>query len=91
MRDSTRALSDASHLGISYAVILGGSVFLGLKADEKLGTKPYLTLGGGLFGAVVGFYYLYREVYGKRDPADKAGTRKGEDPSRRGPEEDRPS
>tara|TARA_B100000965_G_C19448964_1_gene694322 strand:+ start:270 stop:548 length:279 start_codon:yes stop_codon:yes gene_type:complete len=76
---SLRETNDAlkySHLGISYAVVLGGSFFLGSKADEKFGTSPYMALCGGMFGAVAGFWYLYREVYGKRDEAERGSPEK---------------
>ena len=77
LRETNEALK-YSHLGISYAVVLGGSFFLGSKADEKFGTSPYIALLGGMFGAVAGFWYLYREVYGKRDEAER-GSQKTDD------------
>ena len=70
LRETNEALK-YSHLGISYAVVLGGSFFLGFKADQKFGTTPYMALLGGMFGAAAGFYYLYREVYGKQDASER--------------------
>jgi hypothetical protein len=90
-KDDSNPLFNAPHLGISYAILLGGSLFLGVEADEKFGTDPVLTLLGGAFGAVTGFYFLYREVYIKRvgDGGGSAGS--GSKTVEGGPDEDQPS
>ena len=51
-----------SHVGLTFAIILGGSFFLGMKADQKFGTGSVLTLLGGGLGTALGFYNLLREV-----------------------------
>ncbi len=47
---------------------LAGAVLLGLAAgywlDGRLGTRPWLTLGGGLLGIAGGFYRVSRELFG---------------------------
>lgn len=60
-RETNEALR-YSHLGLIFAVALGGSLFLGVKADEKFGSSPWLTLLGGALGGVLGFYNLLRTV-----------------------------
>ena len=35
-----------------------------------------MALCSGMFGAVAGFWYLYREVYGKRDEAERGSPEK---------------
>jgi hypothetical protein len=48
-------------------------LFLGVKADAWLGTKPALTLIGAFVGAGAGFYYMIRSlVPRKKGDDDKA-------------------
>ena len=54
-----------SHLGLTFALFLGGLSYLGLELDERLGTTPLFTILGGFLGFGAGFYHLYRGVYGK--------------------------
>lgn len=54
-----------SHLGLTFALFLGGLSYLGLELDRRLGTTPLFTLLGGGLGFAAGFYHLYRGVYGK--------------------------
>ena len=49
-----------SSLGIELAVVLGGSVWLGNKADRKYGTEPFGVLGGVLFGFIYGSYSFWK-------------------------------
>lgn len=42
----------------------GGTIlflFIGLWLDGRLGTTPFLTIGGALVGAGLGFFSVYRE------------------------------
>ena len=46
-------------LGVMFAAGIGLGVWGGYKADEWLGTKPWLTVTGVLLGFVVGVYNFY--------------------------------
>lgn len=48
--------------GMNLALMTLLSFFLGLWLDGKLGSTPWLALGGAFFGGVVGFYNLYAHV-----------------------------
>lgn len=48
--------------GFTFAGATFLSFFLGLWADGKLGTSPFLTIGGALAGAALGFYNLYAHL-----------------------------
>ena len=61
-RDYSEVLS-YSHLGVMFLVTVGGAIFLGLKADEWLGTTPLWTLLGLGVGFAVGFYYLFVTLF----------------------------
>ena len=43
-------------LGTMFAVSIGLGILAGWWADAKLGTSPWLTLGGALLGMALGFY-----------------------------------
>ncbi|MDC3378985.1 AtpZ/AtpI family protein [Planctomycetota bacterium] len=68
-KDLNKVLS-MSHLGITFVLMVAGSAFLGVKADEHFGTTPGLTFLGGLIGFGASFAYLYREVYGREQSGD---------------------
>ncbi|MBC8277799.1 MAG: AtpZ/AtpI family protein [FCB group bacterium] len=57
-----RELARYSHLGITFAATILICLFGGQYLDGKLGTEPYLTLFGALFGSVAGFYYIIKEL-----------------------------
>ena len=46
--------------GTQLAVSVGGGVWLGYKADEKLGTAPWLLIFGSVLGLTVGLYQLIK-------------------------------
>lgn len=46
--------------GTQLAVSVGGGVWLGWKADEKLGTSPWLLIFGSVLGLTVGLYQLIK-------------------------------
>lgn len=48
--------------GFTFAGATFLSFFLGLWADGKFGTTPFLTVGGALAGAAAGFYNLYAHL-----------------------------
>lgn len=48
----------------------GGTIlflFIGLWLDRRLGTTPFLTVGGALVGAGLSFFSVYREYTADRD------------------------
>ncbi len=51
---------------LGYGLTLAAATFLffllGLWADGKLGTSPFLTIAGALGGAAAGFYNLYAHL-----------------------------
>ena len=49
-------------LGLTWALSTLLFLWLGSKADEWLGTDPWLTLIGAFTGAAAGFYYMYRHL-----------------------------
>ena len=53
-------LGRASSAGIELAIAVVGCLLLGWWADEKLGTSPWLTLFGLIFGSGVGFRALWK-------------------------------
>lgn len=71
--DSRRQALTLSHLGIGFLLIVVGSVYLGLKADERWGTSPWLVLLGFLGGFALGFYYLLSEVFGNNGASSNGG------------------
>jgi putative F0F1-ATPase subunit (Ca2+/Mg2+ transporter) len=50
------------HLGLTFAIVLCGSLFLGVKADQKFGTGSTLTLLCGGLGMAAAFYHLLTAV-----------------------------
>ncbi|MCC6806403.1 MAG: AtpZ/AtpI family protein [Deltaproteobacteria bacterium] len=49
-----------SALGLEMGLSLAIGFFMGRYADAKLGTKPYLTIAGFVFGIVAAFLAVYR-------------------------------
>lgn len=56
--------------GLTWALSTLLFLFLGVKADAWLGTKPALTLIGAFVGAGAGFYHIYRALVQKKDGGD---------------------
>lgn len=48
----------------SLVIAVGGFTWLGIKADEWLGTRPWLTLAGVAVGMTGGFISFFRTVLG---------------------------
>lgn len=68
-----------SHLGLSFAIFLGGSFFLGLKADQRFGTGSIFTLVCGGIGTAAGFYYLLRQVSALQSADGESGGLEGKE------------
>lgn len=49
-------------VGLTWALSTMLFLYLGTLADERLGTAPWLALGGALVGGVAGFYHLYHHL-----------------------------
>lgn len=81
MRAETNKVLAFSHLGVMFAITLGGSTYLGLLADKRCGTTPLLTLLGVLLGFGAAFYNLYRGVYGPGGAAERDRSEHDDDPS----------
>jgi len=61
MKDQISVLK-YGHLGLTFAIVLCGSLFLGVKADQKFGTGSKLTLLCGGLGMAAAFYHLLVSV-----------------------------
>ncbi len=64
------------NLGIEFAASILLCLFAGRWLDGKLGTHPFLMLGGVLLGMTVGFLNLYRTVMRLQDQ-EKQKNREG--------------
>ena len=73
-----RDVLDNSHLGVMFLLIIGGSVFLGLKVDESLGSSPAGVLLGLAFGFGLGFYYMVVQLFGEKPPAETKDKSEGD-------------
>lgn len=61
--------------GLTWALSTLLFLWLGGRADEWLGTAPWLTLIGAFVGAGAGFYYMYRHLVldAQRRDAERKG------------------
>lgn len=68
-------------IGLELAAVIGGAAWLGHWADGKLGTTPWLALGGVLFGICGGGWHALKmsnggklpEIPGLTQPTKKPG------------------
>ncbi|MGH7458037.1 MAG: AtpZ/AtpI family protein [Longimicrobiaceae bacterium] len=63
--------------GFQFAAAILLFLFAGRWLDSRLGTEPWLLIGGVFVGAVAGFYALYRQLViqpGKRDATSSRGS-----------------
>jgi len=56
-------------LELAAGVLLG--FWAGYQLDKKLGTAPWLMLGGAAAGMAAGFYLVARELFNDEPPAGK--------------------
>ncbi len=61
---AVKAFSILSGVGIYLAVVIGICLYMGILADENLGTSPFGKLMGILLGFPVAIYSLYRRIQG---------------------------
>lgn len=50
----------ASSVGIEFAIAVAGCALAGHWLDGKLGTAPWLAIGGTILGSIVGFRSLWQ-------------------------------
>lgn len=60
-----RAAGPYMDIGMTFVVTVGGGAWVGYKADEHFGTKPWLLLLGAVLGMIVGFYRFFSVVLRK--------------------------
>jgi Putative F0F1-ATPase subunit Ca2+/Mg2+ transporter len=58
----TAAASKYLGIGLTMALATGLFMYAGVRADDWLGTAPWLTLIGAFVGASAGFYYMYHHI-----------------------------
>ena len=68
--------SDFAGIGIQFAVVLIGGLFLGQWLDEKFGTAPVLTIVCLFVGAAAAFYSMYRKLMAANAAEDAARKKK---------------
>lgn len=59
--------------GLTLAAATALFAWLGLQADERLGTGPLLVVVGAAVGFGAGFYSMYRSLVGGSDAAGQDG------------------
>jgi len=82
---STRGMSTGMFLGSSFAVATGGLGWLGHLADGRLGTDPWLAVGGVFLGFLYGGVEVWKltretdqkEVSSERAPSAESRTDTG--------------
>jgi ATP synthase protein I len=65
--------ADFAGVGIQFAVAIIGFLFAGQWLDDRLDTKPWLTIIGVFLGAGAAFYNMYRKISAaqKKDDAER--------------------
>lgn len=61
-RDGLRSAGRLSSVGIELGLAVTGCLVAGWWLDGRLGTEPWLALGGVILGSVAGFRGLYRAL-----------------------------
>lgn len=67
---------DFAGIGIQFAVVLIGGLFLGQWLDKKFGTSPVLTILCLFAGAGAAFYSMYRKLMAANAAEDAARKKK---------------
>lgn len=53
---------DLAGVGLAFAASIALFLFLGMWADSKLGTSPWLLILGAFTGGTAGFWSMYRRL-----------------------------
>ncbi len=61
-----RSIAIASGAGMTILVSVGLGLWLGIQADEYLGTNPWGMIGLSLLGAASGMYSVIKQILGKK-------------------------
>ncbi|MBJ6726026.1 AtpZ/AtpI family protein [Geomesophilobacter sediminis] len=76
-KDLLKTLGNVSTIGISFAVAIAIGIYLGLKLDAWLGTKPWCFFIFMFFGIVAGFRNIFilagKDLRNGGDDKDKRG------------------
>ena len=62
-------------IGLTWALATGLFMYAGVRADDWLGTEPWLTLIGAFVGGSAGFYYMYYHLV--IEPRNRQSKREG--------------
>lgn len=68
--------SDFAGIGVQFAVVMLGGLFLGQWLDKKFGTSPALTIICLFVGAGAAFYSMYRKLMAANAAEDAARKKK---------------
>jgi F0F1-type ATP synthase assembly protein I len=61
-KDGGPQASDLAGVGLAFAASVALFLFLGMWADGKLGTSPWLLILGAFIGGAGGFWSMYRKL-----------------------------
>lgn len=64
-------------VGLQFAGSIVLFLLVGQWLDSRLGTEPWLLIGGVMLGATAGFYSLYRQLMSETRPRDAKPPREG--------------
>lgn len=64
-QSTLQALSFASGIGISFAVMIGVCLYAGIYIDEQLSTSPLATIIGIILGFITAMWTTYQKLLGK--------------------------
>jgi len=80
--EGTSAGQYAGH-GLTFVVAVLGGLYLGQWLDRKLGTDPWLLIGGVFLGAGLSFYSMYSKLMAAqaREDARRAARKANRPPS----------
>ena len=73
-RKEDKSYWDHAQIGLQLAVTVLLGFWGGYKLDLKLGTAPWLMLGGAFLGLAAGFYLAARELFRDEPPGGKGGS-----------------
>ena len=54
--------SELAGVGLAFAASVALFLFLGMWADSRLGTSPWLLIAGAFIGGSAGFWSMYRKL-----------------------------